>query len=104
MMESAINEYGRIDYLFNNAGTEGVLGSLETNYEAEIDRFSQSISLEFICIKHALPIMIQQESGVIVNTASFVGTTLPLPVAVVYGASKSAVLSIYYFFSKLLLW
>lgn len=38
--------------------------------------------------------MVKQGNGVAVNTASFVGTTMPLPIAVVYGASKSAVLSI----------
>ncbi len=92
---SAINRYGHIDYLFNNAGTEGLLGPLESNSEEIIDTvLSVNIKGILLCIKHVLPIMKQQKNGVIVNTASFVGTTLPLPVAVVYGASKSAVISI----------
>lgn len=92
---SAINRYGHIDYLFNNAGIEGLLGPLESNSEEIIDTvLSVNIKGILLCLKHILPIMRQQKHGVIVNTASFVGTTLPLPVAVVYGASKSAVISI----------
>lgn len=95
MVESALDQYGSIDYLFNNAGTEGVLGPLETNSETVIDRvLAANIKGVILCIKHILPLMRKQKSGVIVNTASFVGTTMPLPVAVVYGASKAAVLSI----------
>ncbi len=95
MVEYAVRQYGSIDYLFNNAGTEGILGPLETNSEAVIDTvIAANIKGVILCIKHILPLMRQQKSGVIVNTASFVGTTMPLPVAVVYGASKSAVLSI----------
>ncbi|WP_412469178.1 SDR family NAD(P)-dependent oxidoreductase [Pedobacter sp. KLB.chiD] len=95
LTRSAIDHFGQIDYLFNNAGTEGVLGPLETNSEVIIDTvLSVNIKGVILCIKHILPEMRKQKSGVIVNTASFVGTTLPLPVAVVYGASKSAVLSI----------
>lgn len=95
MVESAVNQYGSIDFLFNNAGTEGMLGPLETNSEAVIDKvLAANIKGVVLCIKHVLPLMRKQKSGVIVNTASFVGTTMPLPVAVVYGASKSAVLSI----------
>lgn len=92
---SAINRYGHIDYLFNNAGIEGLLGPLESNSEEIIDSvLSVNIKGILLFIKHVLPIMRKQKNGVIVNTASFVGTTLPLPVAVVYGASKSAVVSI----------
>ncbi|WP_293786697.1 SDR family NAD(P)-dependent oxidoreductase [uncultured Pedobacter sp.] len=95
LTQVAIDHFGQIDYLFNNAGTEGVLGPLETNSEDIIDTvLSVNIKGVILCIKHILPEMRKQKNGVIVNTASFVGTTLPLPVAVVYGASKSAVLSI----------
>ncbi|RZK38126.1 MAG: SDR family NAD(P)-dependent oxidoreductase [Pedobacter sp.] len=95
LVDKTLNEYGRIDFLFNNAGTEGVLGPLETNTEEVIDEvLSANIKGVILCIKHILPEMVKQERGVIINTASFVGTTTPLPIAVVYGASKSAVLSI----------
>lgn len=95
LVEETMSSYGKIDFLFNNAGTEGVLGPLETNTEHVIDEvLSSNIKGVILCIKHILPKMTKQGNGVIVNTASFVGTTMPLPIAVVYGASKSAVLSI----------
>ncbi len=95
LVDSTLQAYGRVDFLFNNAGTEGVLGPLEINTEEVIDEvLSANIKGVILCIKHVLPEMVKQGSGVVVNTASFVGTTMPLPVAVVYGASKSAVLSI----------
>jgi NAD(P)-dependent dehydrogenase (short-subunit alcohol dehydrogenase family) len=34
-----------------------------------------------------------ERGGVIVNTASFVGTRVPLPIAVAYGGTKAAVVS-----------
>lgn len=95
MVSSVVSRFGRIDYLFNNAGTEGVLGLLESNTEEVIDTvLSVNIKGVLLCTKHILPLMKQQKHGVIINTASFVGTTMPMPLAVVYGASKSAVLSI----------
>lgn len=95
LLDKTLQAYGRIDFLFNNAGTEGILGPLDINTEEVIDEvLSANIKGVALCIKHILPEMAKQGRGVIVNTASFVGTTMPLPIAVVYGASKSAVLSI----------
>jgi NAD(P)-dependent dehydrogenase (short-subunit alcohol dehydrogenase family) len=95
LVARTLQTFGRIDFLFNNAGTEGVLGPLEINTEEVIDQIlSANIKGVVLGIKHVLPQMVKQGHGVVVNTASFVGTTLPLPIAVVYGASKSAVLSI----------
>lgn len=95
LIELTVEKFGRVDFLFNNAGIEGVLGPLEANSEEVIDEvLATNIKGVLLCIKHVLPIMVSQQSGIIINTASFVGTTLPLPVAVVYGASKAAVISI----------
>ena len=46
------------------------------------------------CLKHGLPRLLAQGGGVVVNAGSFIGTTLPFPRAVVYGATKAAVLSV----------
>lgn len=95
LVTQTMHSFGRIDYLFNNAGTEGVLGPLELNTEEVIDEvLAANVKGVLFCIKHAMPVMAEHGKGVIVNTASFVGTTMPLPVAVAYGASKAAVLSI----------
>jgi NAD(P)-dependent dehydrogenase (short-subunit alcohol dehydrogenase family) len=82
--------HGRIDYLFNNAGVEG-----EDDDEAALDELlDTNIKGVLVCLRHALERFTAQRSGVIVNTASFVGTTLPLPRAIAYGSTKAAVVSI----------
>jgi len=48
----------------------------------------------FLCLKHVLPGMQARRSGVVVNTASFVGTVVPFPDGALYGASKAAVISL----------
>jgi NAD(P)-dependent dehydrogenase (short-subunit alcohol dehydrogenase family) len=95
LVRQTLHHYGRIDYLFNNAGTEGTLGPLETTTEAVIDEvLATNIKGVLLSIKQVLPVMREQGGGMIINTASFVGTTLPLPAAIVYGATKAAVISI----------
>ncbi len=94
LIERTVGEYGRIHYLFNNAGTEGILGPIGANTEAAVDEvLAINIKGVFLCMKHAVPQMAERGGGVVVNTASFVGTTVPFPDAVAYGASKAAVLS-----------
>lgn len=94
LFERAISAFGRLDGLFNNAGIEGMLGPVIECPEAVCeDVLSINVKGVFLCIKHAIPAMLEHGGGAIVNTASFVGTTVPFPDGVVYGASKAAVLS-----------
>ena len=62
---------GRIDILVNNAGSSPG-GVLEHLSEAD---WAQSLQLKFMgyvrCMKHVLPIMQKQKSGVIINISSF---------------------------------
>ena len=68
----------------DNARKEGVLSPRETNSEKVIDEvLSSNIKAIVLFFKHVLPEMVKQGHGVIVNTASCVGTTMPLPIAVV---------------------
>jgi NAD(P)-dependent dehydrogenase (short-subunit alcohol dehydrogenase family) len=95
LFEEALTVFGRLDYLFNNAGIEGVLGPITECPEKVCDDvLSINTKGVVLCIKHAIPGMLENGGGAIVNTASFVGTTVPFPDGVVYGASKAAVLSI----------
>jgi len=94
LVEAAIGRFGRIDYLFNNAGVEGAMGPIEVNTEQVVDEvLAANVKGVFLCTKHAIPSMIKQQGGIIVNTASFVGTVIPFGTAIIYGASKAAVLS-----------
>lgn len=71
---AAVNAWGRLDVLYNNAGFVGVTGSFEDTSEAEYDRtMDVLLKSAFFGIKHASPIMKAQQSGSIVSTASVCG-------------------------------
>ena len=70
MVDRAAAERGRLDVIYNNAG-----GGLDTpTHETSIEKFHQLMALNFNAVFYgvhaALPIMMQQRSGRIVNTAS----------------------------------
>lgn len=73
VVEAAIEHYGRLDILINNAGMQHV-AMLE---DFPTDRFELILKImltaPFIAIKHALPIMRKQKYGRIINMASING-------------------------------
>lgn len=83
---------GSIDIWFNNAGIEGAAGPIEAVGDDTMrDLLAINVKGVYSGIRHAARHM--ASGGVIVNTASFVGTVAPVPVAVAYGATKAAVVS-----------
>ncbi len=73
LMETAVEKFGSIDILFNNAGIPGPHSITETS-EEEWDRVID-INLKgvFLCSKYAIARMAKNKRGAIVNTASAVG-------------------------------
>jgi NAD(P)-dependent dehydrogenase (short-subunit alcohol dehydrogenase family) len=95
LIRQTAESFGRLDYLFNNAGIEGPLCPIiQWSTEACDQVLGVNIKGVFLGLKHAIPVMIEQGGGVIVNTASFVGVVMPIPDSILYGASKAAVLSL----------
>ena len=92
LARSAAGDDGQIDIWFNNAGTEGTLGELE---EVDDSVAAEVIDVNFKGVysgmRHAARYM--TSGGTIVNNASFVGTASPVPIAVAYGGTKAAVVS-----------
>lgn len=89
-VEEAIGAFGRIDILFNNAGVffpHTALECTEKEWDLQID-----INLKgtFLMSKFALPVMIGQGSGVIINNSSGWGI-VGGDAAVAYCASKGGV-------------
>jgi len=86
-----IDNFGRIDGLYNNAGVEGKQNPV-ADYGS--DEFSRVIDINlkgvFYGLKYTLPQMVKQGSGAIVNAAS-VGGIRAVPNQIGYGASKHAV-------------
>ena len=92
LAERAAHERGRIDIWFNNAGVEGGIGPLSEFDDATVRTLlDTNVKGVYSGMRHALRHM--TGGGVIINNASFVGTKVPVPVAVAYGATKAAVVS-----------
>ena len=83
-------EHGRIDYLFNNAGIG--IGGLVEDYQAGDWDEVLDVNVRGVAygIDAVYPLMCQQGSGHIINTASMAGF-LPMPGGASYAASKHAV-------------
>jgi NAD(P)-dependent dehydrogenase (short-subunit alcohol dehydrogenase family) len=95
LISTAVDRYGRLDYLINNAGIEAGMGGFEGTEADLLDRvLAINVKGVFLAIKHAAPVMVRQQGGLIINIGSFVGTTNPILEAAAYGASKAAVLSL----------
>jgi len=74
MVGEAIARWGRLDIMFNNAGFGGAIGPIETITTDDFDiTFDVLVKGVFLGIKHATPIMREQGSGSIINTASVAG-------------------------------
>jgi NAD(P)-dependent dehydrogenase (short-subunit alcohol dehydrogenase family) len=85
--------HGRLDYLFNNAGT-GVLGEVRYYDITDWDRvFDVNLRGVVNGVQAAYPIMLRQGYGHIVNTASSAGLW-PSPTIVSYCAAKYAVVGL----------
>jgi NAD(P)-dependent dehydrogenase (short-subunit alcohol dehydrogenase family) len=89
----AVQESGRIDYLFNNAGI-GVSGEIASY---TLDDWNDVFDVNLRGVVHGIqavyPIMIRQHSGHIVNTASMAGLVTSASQAS-YTAAKHAVVAI----------
>jgi NAD(P)-dependent dehydrogenase (short-subunit alcohol dehydrogenase family) len=89
----AVQQSGRIDYLFNNAGI-GVSGEIDSY---TLDDWNDVFDVNLRGVVHGIqavyPIMIRQHSGHIVNTASMAGL-VAAPGSASYTATKYAVVGI----------
>ena len=93
-VKAALDAYGSIDCFHNNAGIEGTVKHTADYDEAMFDQvIAVNIKGVFLGLRHVLPVMLQQKSGAIVNTASVAGL-VATPGMPAYVASKHAVIGL----------
>src|SRR5947199_10607852 len=89
----AVDKFGKIDCLFNNAGGPAQTGGIEG---FEVDRFDAAMATlvrsVMLGMKHAAPHMRKQGSGSIINNGSIAGTLAGYSSSMVYSAAKAAVI------------
>jgi NAD(P)-dependent dehydrogenase (short-subunit alcohol dehydrogenase family) len=87
--------YGSVDIAFNNAGISPPDDDSILDTDLDAWRRVQEVNLTsvYLCCKAALPYMLEQKRGSIINTASFVAVMGAATSQISYSASKGGVLS-----------
>ena len=93
-VRAAVDKFGTIDVFYNNAGIEGDIKPI-TQYPLASFRKVLDVNVVgvFLGLKHVLPVMLRQNKGSIINTASIAGL-IGFPDIAVYSASKHAVIGL----------
>jgi NAD(P)-dependent dehydrogenase (short-subunit alcohol dehydrogenase family) len=94
MVKKAVDNYGRLDCAFNNAGVGGEIAAIENSREETWDRvLAINLKSVWLCMKYEVPQMLSQGGGAIVNTASVAGL-IGFPAQAAYVASKHGVIGL----------
>lgn len=90
VVAATVQQFGRIDILVNNAGVAG--GAAVEELSEEVWDLNQDINLKgvFLMCKAVVPQMKRQQSGRILNAASF-AAIVPIVGSAAYAASKAGV-------------
>lgn len=91
MIETATNEFGRLDVLYNNAGIDGELHKVGEMPEDAWDAV-QAVNLRgvYLGIRYGIPAMLASGGGSIINTASM-AAMVAFPNMASYCAAKGGV-------------
>jgi NAD(P)-dependent dehydrogenase (short-subunit alcohol dehydrogenase family) len=91
MMRAALDTYGRLDVLVNNAGVAHRNKPMTEVTEDELDRiFAVNVKAIYLAALEAIPLLRAQGGGCIINTSS-TAALRPRPGLTVYNSSKGAV-------------
>ncbi len=94
MIDITIEQFGRLDYAFNNAGIEGLSAP---THECTTENWEKTININlkgvWLCMKYEIVQMLKQKKGAIVNNASIAGL-VGFPNTPAYVASKHGIIGL----------
>jgi NAD(P)-dependent dehydrogenase (short-subunit alcohol dehydrogenase family) len=95
LVATAIQRFGRLDAVFNNAGFQERRAPLAEQENATYDRvFDTNVRALFLCLRYELAAMGAGTGGTIVNNTSVSGLRNPNPGLSLYSASKAAAIAL----------
>jgi NAD(P)-dependent dehydrogenase (short-subunit alcohol dehydrogenase family) len=97
MVDEAVRQLGKIDIFFNNAGiTTPPVRIHELTAEDWDSVINTNLRGMFLGMKYALPVMMKNNGGSIINIASIAGLRAEVPevAPASYGASKAAIMNL----------
>jgi len=94
MVKRTLDEFGRIDILFSNAG---IMNPLVPLHELKVEDWDRVVEVNltsmFLCMRAVLPIMLEQGKGSIISTSSVAGIKAGnAPLSYCYGATKAGMI------------
>jgi NAD(P)-dependent dehydrogenase (short-subunit alcohol dehydrogenase family) len=94
-VEHAVQRFGRLDIMYNNAGfggaRDGIAELTEEGWDATMAVLLRAV---FLGMKYAAAVMKPQRSGVILSTASVAGLTTAWSTPHIYNTAKAAVIQL----------
>jgi NAD(P)-dependent dehydrogenase (short-subunit alcohol dehydrogenase family) len=95
LFETIKTKFGKLDFAFNNAG---VISQAVPLHELDIETWDHMLAVNltavFLCMKYELSLMVEQQSGVIVNNSSVAGLIGSPMTGASYSASKFGVVGL----------
>jgi NAD(P)-dependent dehydrogenase (short-subunit alcohol dehydrogenase family) len=94
MVKQTVDEFGRIDILFCNAG---IMNPLVPLHELPVEDWDRVVEINltsmFLCMRAVLPLMLKQGKGSIISTSSVAGIKAGnAPLSYCYGATKAGMI------------
>ncbi|MGD9810950.1 MAG: SDR family oxidoreductase, partial [Sphingobium sp.] len=95
LVQAAVDNFGRLDIAFNNAGILGEMGpSTEVSAEGFTEAVTINLTASFLAAKHQIAEMVKHGGGSVIFTSTFIGYSFSFPGVAAYAASKSGLIGL----------